>query len=107
LVTTRQSLGGIYLRLEQFSDVLIFQKKHIDLARDDEDLVEQQRASTQLSRIHHEPSLRPEHNHKSIRNHAAMDLALDNLHEAENILRRGSKICDEERICEHDDGSII
>jgi hypothetical protein len=60
---------------------------------------------TQLGRIHHELFSRPEHDHKSIRNHAAMDLALGNWHKAGNILRRGLKICDKEEICEHDDGS--
>lgn len=33
-----------------------------------------------------------------------LEMELDNLHDAENILRRGLKICDEEEISEHDDG---
>ncbi|XP_061345353.1 protein TONSOKU [Gastrolobium bilobum] len=81
LLPTCQSLGEIYLRLEQFSDALIYQKKHLDLARDANDLVEQQRASTQLGRTYHELFSRSDHDHHSIRNakkyfKCAMELAV-------------------------------
>ncbi|XP_028797698.1 LOW QUALITY PROTEIN: protein TONSOKU-like [Neltuma alba] len=68
LLPTCQSLGEIYLRLERFSDALTYQKKHLELARDANDLVEQQRASTQLGRTYHELFSRSEHDHLSIRN---------------------------------------
>ncbi|XP_025985410.1 protein TONSOKU-like isoform X3 [Glycine soja] len=81
LLPTCQSLGEMYLRLEHFSDALIYQKKHLDLARDAGDVVEQQRASTQLGRTYHELFSRSEHDHNSIRNakkyfKSAMDLAV-------------------------------
>ncbi|KAK7399404.1 hypothetical protein VNO78_10586 [Psophocarpus tetragonolobus] len=140
LLPTCQSLGEIYLRLEHFSDALIYQKRHLDLARDADDVVEQQRASTQLGRTYHELFSRSEYDHNSIRNamkyfKCAKDLAVklkenppnnqssflkefidahnnigmlemdrDNLHEAEKILTRGLKICDEEEVSEYDDG---
>ncbi|XP_054804737.1 protein TONSOKU [Prosopis cineraria] len=80
LLPTCQSLGEIYLRLERFSDALTYQKKHLELARDANDLVEQQRASTQLGRTYHELFSRSEHDHLSIRNakkyfKSAMELA--------------------------------
>ena len=54
----------------------------MDLARDANDLVEQQRASTQLGRTYHELFSRSEHDHHSIRNakkyfKCAMELAVD------------------------------
>ncbi|CAJ1937877.1 unnamed protein product [Sphenostylis stenocarpa] len=81
LLPTCQSLGEIYLRLEHFPDALIFQKKHLELARDANDVVEQQRASTQLGRTYHELFSRSDHDHNSIRNAKkyfkwAMDLAV-------------------------------
>ncbi|CAL0330027.1 unnamed protein product [Lupinus luteus] len=81
LLPTCQSLGEIYLRLEQFSDALIYQKKHLDLAREANDIVEQQRASTQLGRTYYELFSRSEHDHHSIRNakkyfNCAMELAV-------------------------------
>ncbi|KAL2342941.1 hypothetical protein Fmac_004226 [Flemingia macrophylla] len=81
LLPTCQSLGEIYLRLEQFPDALIYQKKHLELARDANDVVEQQRASTQLGRTYHELFSRSEHDHNSIRSakkyfKCAMDLAV-------------------------------
>ncbi|KAH1135194.1 hypothetical protein GLYMA_05G189400v4 [Glycine max] len=81
LLPTCQSLGEMYLRLEHFSDALIYQKKHLELARDADDVVEQQRASTQLGRTYHELFSRSEHDHNSIRNakkyfKSAMDLAV-------------------------------
>ncbi|GAU35075.1 hypothetical protein TSUD_69980, partial [Trifolium subterraneum] len=80
LLTTCQSLGEIYLRLERFDEALTFQKRHLDLARDADDLVEQQRATTQLGRTYFELFSRSEHDHNSIRNakkyfKSAMDLA--------------------------------
>ncbi|TKY60409.1 TONSOKU protein [Spatholobus suberectus] len=81
LLPTCQSLGEMYLRLEQFSDALIYQKKHLELARDANDVVEQQRASTQLGRTYHELFSRSDHDHNSIRNakkyfKCSMDLAV-------------------------------
>ncbi|KAM7523540.1 hypothetical protein LguiA_013442 [Lonicera macranthoides] len=68
LLPTCQSLGEVYLRLQHFQDALIYQKKHLELAKDANDLIEQQRASTQLGRTHHEMFLRSEVDHYSIRN---------------------------------------
>ncbi|KAI6691916.1 hypothetical protein NL676_019626 [Syzygium grande] len=68
LLPTCQSLGEMYLRLEFFEDALLYQKKHLELARDADDLVEQQRASTQLGRTYHEMFLRSADDHYSIRN---------------------------------------
>eukprot|EP01018_Ginkgo_biloba_P028501 Gb_06807 [translate_table: standard] len=50
LMPTCQSIGEMYLRLERFEDALAYQKKHLEFAQEVEDLVEQQRASTQLGR---------------------------------------------------------
>ncbi|XP_047327706.1 protein TONSOKU [Impatiens glandulifera] len=68
LLPTCQSLGEVYLRLEHFNDALIYQKKHLQLAKEANDLVEQQRACTQLGRTYHEMFLRSENDHCSIRN---------------------------------------
>ncbi|KAL0015446.1 hypothetical protein SO802_002515 [Lithocarpus litseifolius] len=68
LLPTCQSLGELYLRLEDFNHALIYQKKHLELAKDANDLVEQQRASTQLGRTYHEMFLRSEVDHLSVRN---------------------------------------
>ncbi|XP_047163829.1 protein TONSOKU [Vigna umbellata] len=81
LLPTCQSLGEVYFRLEDFKNALIFQKKHLELARDANDIVEQQRASTQLGRTYHELFTRSDHDHNSIRNakkyfKCAMDLAV-------------------------------
>ncbi|GMY12399.1 protein TONSOKU isoform X1 [Fagus crenata] len=68
LLPTCQSLGEVYLRLEDFNHALIYQKKHLELAKDANDLVEQQRASTQLGRTYHEMFLRSDDDHLSVRN---------------------------------------
>ncbi|CAN6572828.1 unnamed protein product [Malus baccata var. baccata] len=65
---TCQSLGELYLRLECFKEALIYQKKHLQLAEDENNLVEQQRANTQLGRTYHEMFLRSIDEHCSIRN---------------------------------------
>ncbi|KAM1068014.1 hypothetical protein ACFX2I_000025 [Malus domestica] len=75
-----QSLGELYLCLEVFQHALLFQKKHLQLAEDANDLVEQQRANTQLGRTYHEMFLRSEDDHFSVQNarkyfKAAMKLA--------------------------------
>lgn len=44
------------------------QKKHLQLAKEADDLVEQQRASTQLGRTYYEILLRSENDHSAIRN---------------------------------------
>lgn len=44
------------------------QKKHLELAKDENDLVEQQRASTQLGRTYHEIFLKSDDDHDSVRN---------------------------------------
>ncbi|XP_021713921.1 protein TONSOKU-like [Chenopodium quinoa] len=49
-----QSMGELYLRLHNFQDALRYQKEHLELAKDEEDLVEQQRANTQLGRTYQE-----------------------------------------------------
>ncbi|KAK8524900.1 hypothetical protein V6N12_029752 [Hibiscus sabdariffa] len=68
LLPTCQSLGEVYLRLEHYKDALIYQKKHLELAKDANDLVEQQRASTQLGRTYHEMFLKSDDDHYSIQN---------------------------------------
>ncbi|KAD6119229.1 hypothetical protein E3N88_10500 [Mikania micrantha] len=68
LLPTCQSLGEVYLRLQHFEDALIYQKRHLDLAKDADDLVEQQRASTQLGRTYHEMFLKSENDQTSLRN---------------------------------------
>ncbi|CAN8270264.1 unnamed protein product [Cochlearia groenlandica] len=60
LLPTCQSLGEIYLRLEDFEEALIYQKKHLQLAEDVNDIVEKQRACTQLGRTYHEILLQSE-----------------------------------------------
>ncbi|KAL1221577.1 Protein TONSOKU [Cardamine amara subsp. amara] len=60
LLPTCQSLGEIYLRLENFEEALIYQKKHLQLAEEANDTVEKQRACTQLGRTYHEVFLRSE-----------------------------------------------
>lgn len=45
-----------------------WQKKHLELAKDTNDLVEQQRASTQLGRTYHEIFLSSDDDHYSVRN---------------------------------------
>ncbi|XP_021728098.1 protein TONSOKU-like isoform X2 [Chenopodium quinoa] len=49
-----QSMGELYLRLHDFANALRYQKEHLELAKDEEDLVEQQRANTQLGRTYQE-----------------------------------------------------
>ncbi|KAJ8774873.1 hypothetical protein K2173_018132 [Erythroxylum novogranatense] len=68
LLPTCQSLGEVYLRLQQYQDALVYQKKHLDLAKDANDLIEQQRASTQLGRTYHEMFLKSDEDHYSVRN---------------------------------------
>ncbi|KAJ1298868.1 hypothetical protein BS78_01G486600 [Paspalum vaginatum] len=68
LLPSCQSLGEVYLLLGRFSEALIYQKKHLQLAKESDDLVEQQRACTQLGRTYHEILLRSENDHSTIRN---------------------------------------
>uniref|UniRef100_A0A6N2LC22 Protein TONSOKU n=1 Tax=Salix viminalis TaxID=40686 RepID=A0A6N2LC22_SALVM len=68
LLPTCQSIGEVYLRLHDFKHALVYQKKHLDLAKDANDLVEQQRAGTQLGRTYHEMFLKSDNDHSSIRN---------------------------------------
>ncbi|PON82233.1 N-terminal acetyltransferase A, auxiliary subunit [Trema orientale] len=51
---TCQSLGEVYLLLKDFKEALSYQKKHLELAKDANDLAEQQRANTQLGRTYYE-----------------------------------------------------
>ncbi|WCJ32134.1 tetratricopeptide repeat (TPR)-containing protein [Euphorbia peplus] len=79
-LTTCQSLGEVYLRLLDFQNALIYQKMHLELAKDADDIIEQQRANTQLGRTYHEIFLKSEDDHSSIRNakkyfKSAMELA--------------------------------
>ncbi|KAL5976342.1 hypothetical protein ACLOJK_020673 [Asimina triloba] len=80
LLPTCQSLGEVHLRLQQFEEALKYQKKHLGLAKDMNDLVEQQRACTQLGRTYYEIYSRSENDHSALRNakkyfKAAMELA--------------------------------
>ncbi|KAM1189654.1 hypothetical protein ACFX2J_025303 [Malus domestica] len=61
-------MGELYLRLECFKEALVYQKKHLQLADDENNLVEQQRANTQLGRTYHEKFLRSIDEHCSARN---------------------------------------
>ncbi|KZV53838.1 protein TONSOKU [Dorcoceras hygrometricum] len=139
LLPTCQSLGELYLRLHHYKDALVYQKKHLELANDANDLIEQQRASTQLGRTYHEMFLKSDDDHYSIRsakkyfkfamklartlkenppsegvsfikeyidahnNLGMLELDLENLDEAEKILKRGLEICEEEEVVENDD----
>ncbi|XP_075510488.1 protein TONSOKU [Primulina tabacum] len=67
LLPTCQSLGELYLRLHHYKDALVYQKKHLELANDANDLIEQQRASTQLGRTYHEMFLKSDDDHYSVR----------------------------------------
>ncbi|KFK39188.1 hypothetical protein AALP_AA3G211400, partial [Arabis alpina] len=60
LLPTCQSLGEIYLRLEDFGQALKYQKKHLQLAEEVNDTVEKQRACTQLGRTYHELFIKSE-----------------------------------------------
>ncbi|KAL3626737.1 hypothetical protein CASFOL_029480 [Castilleja foliolosa] len=91
------------------------QKKHLELAKDEKDLVEQQRASTQLAMklaqtIKENPScLRDSFLKEYIDAHnnpGMLEIDLDNLIKAEKILRRGLEICDEEEVIQNDDTRI-
>lgn len=118
---------------------MFWQKEHLDLAKKENDLIEQQRASTQLGRTYHEIFLNSDDDHCSIRNakkcfeHSMklartikqrppsekvsfvkeyidahnnigmLEIDLDNFDEAEKILRKGLKICQEEEVPECDD----
>ncbi|KAL3824491.1 hypothetical protein ACJIZ3_020520 [Penstemon smallii] len=68
LLATCQSLGEIFLRLHQYEDALIIQKKHLEMAKDANDLAEQQRAITQLGRTYHEIFLKSDDDHSAIQN---------------------------------------
>ncbi|XP_077242137.1 tetratricopeptide repeat (TPR)-containing protein [Tasmannia lanceolata] len=68
LLPTCQSIGELYLRLNQFKEALSYQKKHLALAKDTDDLIEQQRASTQLGRTYHELFSKSENDHYALRN---------------------------------------
>ncbi|KAK3155468.1 hypothetical protein QOZ80_2BG0203640 [Eleusine coracana subsp. coracana] len=63
-----QSLGEVYLRLNRFSEALTYQKKHLLLAKESDDLVEQQRANTQLGRTYYEILRKNEYDHIALRN---------------------------------------
>ncbi|XP_068667550.1 protein TONSOKU [Aristolochia californica] len=67
LLPTCQAIGDVYLRLHQFKDALVYQKKHLELAKGKDDLVEQQRASTQLGRTYHEIFSTSENDHVALR----------------------------------------
>ncbi|KAK4393815.1 protein TONSOKU [Sesamum angolense] len=48
--------------------LVVSEKKHLELAKDQNDLIEQQRASTQLGRTYHEMFLKSDDDHCSVRN---------------------------------------
>lgn len=80
LMPTCQSIGEMYLRLERFQDALIYQKKHLEFAQEVDDLVEQQRASTQLGRTFFDIYEKDEGNYSALENaknylNISMDLA--------------------------------
>lgn len=82
LVPLKFSITKIFFRDYYIVFVLILQKRHLELAKDTNDLIEQQRASTQLGRTYHEMFLRSDDDHLSVRNakkyfKAAMKLAED------------------------------
>ncbi|PIA41850.1 hypothetical protein AQUCO_02200346v1 [Aquilegia coerulea] len=68
VLPTCQSLGEVYLRLQNFEEALIYQEEHLKLAKESNDLVEQQRATTQLGRTYHEMFLKSEDDHDAVRN---------------------------------------
>ncbi|CAH9071124.1 unnamed protein product, partial [Cuscuta epithymum] len=68
LLPSCQSLGELYLRLHDFENALIYQKKHLDLARNESNFIEQQRATTQLGRTYHEMFLKSDNDHLSLKN---------------------------------------
>ncbi|KAJ8747767.1 hypothetical protein K2173_011419 [Erythroxylum novogranatense] len=119
LLPTCQSLDEVYLRRQQYQDALVFRlkKKHLDLAKDANDLIEQQRASTQLGWTYPEMFLKSDEDHYSVQNakkyfKSATRLAeklkknpLTNKtsFEAKTMLTKGLEICDEEEIGEDDD----
>ncbi|XP_024026928.1 protein TONSOKU [Morus notabilis] len=49
-----QSIGEVFLLLKDFQNALFYQKKHLGLAKDTNDIVEQQRANTQLGRTYYD-----------------------------------------------------
>ncbi|KAL6523140.1 hypothetical protein OROHE_016435 [Orobanche hederae] len=80
LLATCQSLGELYFRLHEYNNALIYQRKHLELAKDENDLIEQQRASTQLGRTYHEMFLNSDDDHCAVQNakkyfNSAMKLA--------------------------------
>lgn len=68
LLPTCQSIGELYLRLQDFENALYYQKEHLRLAKEANDLVEQQRATTQLGRTYHEMFGKSENNHSALHN---------------------------------------
>ncbi|KAF8730187.1 hypothetical protein HU200_017160 [Digitaria exilis] len=68
LLPSCQSLGEVHLLLGHFSEALTYQKKHLQLAKESDDLVEQQRASTQLGRTYYEILSKSENDHSAMRN---------------------------------------
>ncbi|GAB2283147.1 hypothetical protein Dimus_017676 [Dionaea muscipula] len=139
LLPACQSIGELYLRLFDFENALHYQKEHLRLAKLADDLVEQQRATTQLGRTYHEMFIKDENDYSALHNakkyfKAAMELArtlkenppsnrssflkeyidahnnigmlemdIDNLEEAEKILVKGLRLCEEEEVKEDDD----
>ncbi|CAA6667542.1 unnamed protein product [Spirodela intermedia] len=110
----RQMIPRIMGAQEMASDSA---KKHFQLAKDSEDLIEQQRASTQLGPTYHEIFLKSEDDHYALQNAkknnhiintpsfpinsllrtttwGCLKKDLDNLGEAKKILRQGLKNCD-------------
>lgn len=51
-----------------FFTISVCRKKHLELAKDANDLIEQQRANTQLGRTYHETFSKTEDDHSSVRN---------------------------------------
>ncbi|XP_024518191.1 protein TONSOKU isoform X2 [Selaginella moellendorffii] len=50
LMPSCQSMGEIYSRMQDYKEALVYQERHYQLAKETGDVLEQQRASTQLGR---------------------------------------------------------
>ncbi|CAI9099028.1 OLC1v1035784C3 [Oldenlandia corymbosa var. corymbosa] len=68
ILPTCNTLGELFLRLEEYKEALAYQKKHLELAEAANNLIEQQRASTQLGRTYHELFMKSDDDHEAGRN---------------------------------------
>ncbi|GAB2254133.1 hypothetical protein Droror1_Dr00021942 [Drosera rotundifolia] len=80
LLPACQSIGELFLRLLDFENALYYQREHLRLAKLANDLVEQQRATTQLGRTYHEMFMKDDNDYSALHNakkyfKQSMDLA--------------------------------